>query len=678
MDVEDSHPEPASAFMPLGMALLVVIVLAVDELNPVKILCSYTAGFLTEAHVAFLAVNLLLILLFDQRQHVIYYAMKTFFRCTLNTIFFRSVEIAGIENLPRDGPVILTGNHNNQFVDGLLLLSNCPREISFMIAKKSWDRPLVGFLARCFHCIPVSRPQDAALKGDGLVYGNGSGLRGEGTRFSAQVKPGSLLELKGHEKVLKVKEVISDTELIIDGDVPQLPESGATYKVMPKVDQSSMYDAVHNGLREGKCLGIFPEGGSHDRTDLLPLKAGVAIIALDAFCKHHMTVPIVPVGLNYFQGHRFGGRVVVEFGAPIKIPEEIYAQHETDRRGACDALLQLVTSAMRSVIVPTPDYHTLQQVYMARRLYVRDGLILSGKKSLDLTRRFAVGTLRVLQLLQTEEDRETASSVASSAKASLLSQDDRHAIQEIHKELDEYMAVLKRLGMRDYQVPQIGWWSLGHLIGRLMYFVVTMGLGVFPNLTINWPVGAIASVLAAEEQRKALKASTVKLAARDVVMSYKIIYVLVLVPCLWIAYAVVLSMCTPWSITSRILFLAAMPLFAFLGMKASEQGVRAYSDLVPLFARFSKGTRRELDALPRRRAALQRKIIGIVKLIGPRLGELYFQTEVDWIKEMDTLHTGSSPVQSPGGTGRKAWTSAGGDGHLRRRSQSDGGPTSRS
>lgn len=29
-------------------------------------------------------------------------------------------------------------------------------------------------------------------------------------------------------------------------------------------------------------MGIFPEGGSHDRTDLLPLKAGVAVIALEA------------------------------------------------------------------------------------------------------------------------------------------------------------------------------------------------------------------------------------------------------------------------------------------------------------------------------------------------------------------------------------------------------------
>ena len=93
-------------------------------------------------------------------------------------------------------------------------------------------------------------------------------------------------------------------------------------------------ESVPRPLRNGQCLGIFPEGGSHDRTDLLPLKAGVVIIALEAYSKHYITVPIVPVGLNYFHGHRFGGRVVIEFGPPIVVPEQIHLQHKTDKRGS--------------------------------------------------------------------------------------------------------------------------------------------------------------------------------------------------------------------------------------------------------------------------------------------------------------------------------------------------------
>ena len=94
----------------------------------------------------------------------------------------------------------------------------------------------------------------------------------------------------------------------------------ATYEILKHVDQSAMFDAVQRALANGQCIGIFPEGGSHDRTDLLPLKAGVAAIALGAQEKYGVSVPIVPVGFNYFRGHRFRGRVVVEYGVMPAFP----------------------------------------------------------------------------------------------------------------------------------------------------------------------------------------------------------------------------------------------------------------------------------------------------------------------------------------------------------------------
>ncbi len=41
-----------------------------------------------------------------------------------------------------------------------------------------------------------------------------------------------------------------------------------------------MYEAVFQKLGQGGIVGIFPEGGSHDRPDLLPIKAGISIMAL--------------------------------------------------------------------------------------------------------------------------------------------------------------------------------------------------------------------------------------------------------------------------------------------------------------------------------------------------------------------------------------------------------------
>jgi glycerol-3-phosphate O-acyltransferase/dihydroxyacetone phosphate acyltransferase len=44
---------------------------------------------------------------------------------------------------------------------------------------------------------------------------------------------------------------------------------------------------------------------------------------------------------------------------------------------------------MRSVIVSTPDYESLQIIHTARRLYQRRGL--QGKEKQDMARRFAEG-----------------------------------------------------------------------------------------------------------------------------------------------------------------------------------------------------------------------------------------------------------------------------------------------
>lgn len=41
-----------------------------------------------------------------------------------------------------------------------------------------------------------------------------------------------------------------------------------------------MFSSVQKSLSNNDCICIFPEGGSHDRTELLPLKAGICIMAL--------------------------------------------------------------------------------------------------------------------------------------------------------------------------------------------------------------------------------------------------------------------------------------------------------------------------------------------------------------------------------------------------------------
>lgn len=75
-------------------------------------------------------------------------------------------------------------------------------------------------------------------------------------------------------------------------------------------------------MNNNDIIGIFPEGGSSDRTDLLPLKAGVCIMAMEAMVKYNKPVNIVCVGINYFKPHKFRSRVIMDIGVPYKIPME--------------------------------------------------------------------------------------------------------------------------------------------------------------------------------------------------------------------------------------------------------------------------------------------------------------------------------------------------------------------
>lgn len=40
-------------------------------------------------------------------------------------LFFREIAVINEENIPKEGPTIIYGNHNNQFVDGMVNVNLC-------------------------------------------------------------------------------------------------------------------------------------------------------------------------------------------------------------------------------------------------------------------------------------------------------------------------------------------------------------------------------------------------------------------------------------------------------------------------------------------------------------------------------------------------------------------------
>lgn len=75
-------------------------------------------------------------------------------------IYFRRVEVAGLENVPRTTPVIFVLNHPNALVDPVFLLCLAPRRVSFLAKAPLFKIPIIGFLVKALDSLPVYRKQD--------------------------------------------------------------------------------------------------------------------------------------------------------------------------------------------------------------------------------------------------------------------------------------------------------------------------------------------------------------------------------------------------------------------------------------------------------------------------------------------------------------------------------------
>lgn len=199
-----------------------------------------------------------------------------------------------------------------KFVDPLILMrvikTEAQRRIAWLIAEKSMKRKFIGAAAGLLGPVTVGRALDSTKPGTGKIYlpdpkGDPFLIRGNGTNFEKEAEVGGLLvlptvnglaanaeiaEVHGPEEIRLKKEFKGDVAFgqltgqgqiglngsSVDGAALEAQHDfqGTSYKTAPKVDQTEVYNAVFDRLSVGGCIGIFPEGGSHDRPELLPLK----------------------------------------------------------------------------------------------------------------------------------------------------------------------------------------------------------------------------------------------------------------------------------------------------------------------------------------------------------------------------------------------------------------------
>jgi glycerol-3-phosphate O-acyltransferase/dihydroxyacetone phosphate acyltransferase len=170
--------------------------------------------------------------------------------------FYRDIDVRGMERIPRRRPLLLTVNHPNALVDALIVGWVVPRRILITAKSTLFKNPIAGAVLSWLGVLPLRRASD---------------------------------------------------------------ERDASQRSNPTRNEETFL-AVHDALRRGSAVLIFPEGKSHDEPTLAPLKTGAARMALQA--RNAGDVPgltIVPIGLTFERKEAPRTQVLVEVGQPLLI-----------------------------------------------------------------------------------------------------------------------------------------------------------------------------------------------------------------------------------------------------------------------------------------------------------------------------------------------------------------------
>jgi glycerol-3-phosphate O-acyltransferase / dihydroxyacetone phosphate acyltransferase len=343
----------------------------------------------------------------------------------------------------------------------------------------------------------------------------------------------------------------------------------------------------------------------------LPLKAGVVIMAIGAMAANPgLKVRIVPVGLSYFHPHRFRSRAVVEFGAPMDVPEEmvqLFSQGGDGKRKAVGQMMDIVFDGLKSVTVRAPDYETLMFIQAGRRLYVPPGQHTSLGQVVELNRKFILGYMRFK---------------------------DEPRVQKVKDDVIKYNTKLRYAGLKDHQVERAtraGWKSLGLLAYRTGLLALWGGLAL-PGVILNSPIFILAKIISIRKAKEALAASQVKLKGRDVLATWKVLVSLVVAPILYTFYAGVATylahrykLPVKHQLFMPLYAMAAQPAIAYSTLKFGEVGFDIYKSLPPLFISLLPGNHKVIQDLQRTRAQLSSEIHTIIEDFAPKIWDDFEQ-----------------------------------------------------
>ena len=189
--------------------------------------------------------------------------------------YYKSIEVANVERIPREGPIFVAVNHPNALIDALVVGDVMPRQV-MLLAKATIFVPVVGALLKRAGVIPVRRAADEHAKQDSNVRTNEH--TNERTKHAASTAS---------------------------------PDPSRN---------ASTFGAVADALEKGNAIVIFPEGRSHDEPAMAPLRTGLARMAFMARDERHVRgIKIIPIGILFERKEEPRSRVLLQVGEPVDV-----------------------------------------------------------------------------------------------------------------------------------------------------------------------------------------------------------------------------------------------------------------------------------------------------------------------------------------------------------------------
>ncbi len=293
-------------------------------------------------------------------------------------------------------------------------------------------------------------------------------------------------------------------------------------------------------LKNGGVIAIFPEGISHDKPKLQPLKTGAARIALGTVSvgknPSSLDLQIVPVGLYYTNKTTFRSEALLHFGTPFPVlPVELDEEGQPPRQ-AVRELTEKIEKSLREV---TLNAESDAEIAVAR--IAEDVFTATTPHEENLAER-----LEFLQKFVAEPPNNLDAKLEK-------------RLAEYNKKLDQLGIESEFLALADYSKRFV----LKHALWRSWYLILLAPLAIFGTV-LHFPAYQFGKVLAYLQIKKGYF---------DMASTVKFLSAIVLMPLTWLIFAGVLDFYFGWLIA-----LLSIPV-SFLGGYIALRSLEEIGDL---------------------------------------------------------------------------------------------------